>query len=125
METLPVIPASAFTQLAALRDEPQAIYWKPQIGDNLSGVLLSVNVIIGINGSRSKIMNIKTQSGEVYSTWITAYIEKFLTANQAQLGDLLSITYQGKGKNGAFTFNKFDLHHISKLALVEGGSNDA
>lgn len=124
METLP-LPVSAFNQLEALRSKPHAIHWKPQIGDNLSGVLVSVNEIIGINGSQSKTMNIITQTGEMYSTWLTAYIEKFLTANRVQLGDLLSITYQGKGKNGAFNFNKFELHYISKLALIEGGSNDA
>ena len=124
METLPV-PASAFNQLAALRAKPHAIHWKPEIGDNLSGVLMSVDGTVGFNGSKSKVLNIITQTGELYSTWLTAYIENFLTVNQVQLGDLLSITYLGKGKNGAFTFNKFDLHHISKLALVEGGSDDA
>lgn len=119
-----IVPASAFAQLAEVRNQPNPTYWKPNPGDNLSGVIVEVKEVPGFNGVMSKTIIILTESGELYSTWLTAYIEKYLTTNRAQIGDMLSITFKGKDTSGKTSFNRYDLAHVSKLALVEGGNDE-
>ena len=114
--------ADAFAKLKAMRNNRNPIHWKPEIGDNLSGIVKCAAKVSGFNGNPQTVMHVIAENGETYSMFVNAYIDEFIRINGVKLGDLISITYQGKvkSKKGSM-FNAYELHHLPASDLIEGG----
>lgn len=104
------IPASALEQLrrkAAIASQIET--WKPKPGDILEGQIEGARKVDGPFGPQEQML-VRTPDGGLLAVWLTKWLTAQLRANGAEMGDLLSLTFHGKGQGKAgATFNRMSL----------------
>lgn len=102
----PIAPSAleALRRKAAMQQQIQN--WKPTPGDTLEGVIVGSRKAGAGFGMQNQML-VQTPDGAVVAVWLTAWLLQQLRAQEAELGDLVSLTFHGRetGK----TFNRYSV----------------
>ncbi len=111
--TIPSAAIAALRAKAALADAP---VWRPSEGETLEGILHGHRQVQNPFGQLQHQALVKTFDGRVMALWLSSWMIGQLKANQADMGDLVSITCQGTAKSlRGSSYNRFS------LAVVKAG----
>ena len=99
--------------LARLREKArintELTVWKPEPGDVLEGVIVGSRKVEGPFGEQDQAI-VQTPAGAVVAVWLTSWILGQLRAQAAEIGDLLSLSFLGKGTGArGMTYNRMSI----------------
>lgn len=99
------------TALAALRTKAlisAAPNWQPADGETLEGVIFASRSVTNPFGATQDQAIVQRVDGSLIALWLSPWLLGQLRAQQADIGDLLSMTYQGQERSarGAL-YNKY------------------
>ncbi|MBK5965770.1 hypothetical protein CCR95_17215 [Thiocystis minor] len=117
----------AASELARLRAKAaldvQIQVWKPTPGDCLEGRIVGSRQSQGPFGDQPQML-VQTPINDVIAAWLTPWLKAQLHTQHAALGDLLSLTFDGKdtSKTGK-AFNRMTLTVLK--TNLSGANRDA
>ena len=110
MNDLAQIDAGA---LAALRTKAlidSAPNWQPAEGEILEGVIHGSRAVSNPFGAVQQQMIVQQPDGSLIAVWLSDWMLGQLRAQQADLGDLISIVFRGQERSARGTvYNKFSV----------------
>lgn len=104
-----IVPARALEALrrkAALAEVP---VWKPVEGETLEAVIVGSRKGQGPFGEQPQML-VQTVDGRMLAVWLTDWLLDKLKEQQAERGDLVSLTFHGKQRSKRGTeFNSYSV----------------
>ncbi len=80
------------------RPEQQGEVWQPSAGDTLVGVIAGSETTHHPIYGQQRLMLVKSEGGAMVKVWMSKWLTDNLKAQDAQLNDLIAITFGGKHK---------------------------
>jgi len=108
--SLAPIDQAALARLRAKAAAESAVdTWHPKPGDVLEGVIAGSRQATGPFGPQQQML-VRTPNGATIAVWLTKWLIGALRAQNAELGDLVSVTFHGRGtsRTGA-QFNRLSV----------------
>ena len=85
-------------------------YWQPSAGHIITGIIQGIGATNELFYDEQKILFIQEEDGEVVVVELNRYLLHSLKQQNAALGDLVTVTFQGKEqKNNGRSFNRYSL----------------
>jgi hypothetical protein len=69
--------------------------WQPMANDSLVGIIVGTQQALSTYGKSSQVL-VKDKGGNVTAVWLTRRLRKNLKTQQADVGDLITLTFLGK-----------------------------
>ncbi len=85
-------------------------YWQPSAGSTIAGIIQSTGISNNLLYNEQKILFLQENNGAVVGIDLNRYLMHSLKQQNAALGDLVTVTFQGKEqKNNGRSFNRYTL----------------
>ena len=85
-------------------------YWQPSAGSTIVGTIQGRGAFSDLLYDEDKTLFLKEDNGEVVGVALNRYLIHSLKQHNAVLGDLVTVTFQGKEqKNYGRSFNRYNL----------------
>jgi hypothetical protein len=118
-----IVPSSALEALrrkAALAEVPA---WKPEPGETLEAIIVGSRKGQGPFGEQPQML-VQTVEGRMLAVWLTTWLLDRLKEQDAQRGDLLSLTFHGRQRSKRGTeFNSYTVTVLKAGEVADFGVN--
>jgi hypothetical protein len=94
-----VITQDIQDRLARLMQKPAVEIWSPEPGEQLGGIIHGGRQETNPYGQLQDQALIQTPDGRIVAVWLSAWMLGQLRAKAADVGDLIVLSYLGKGRS--------------------------
>jgi hypothetical protein len=96
------LPENLNDRMANLRHKAaqEGEVWQPEPGECLVGVFIGSQKAVGTYGENYQML-IQDESGKVTAAWLTQWLKENMNAQDAQMGDLIALTFLGEKQSPA------------------------
>lgn len=102
---------SALKKKAAGQSDDNGELWQPVAGDMLCGAIIGFEDITTRQCGDSTLMLVQDEFGRIVKTWLNSWLQSNLEALNADIGDLIALTFRGKMKSSK-TGREFNSYSI-------------
>ena len=112
--TIQNLPATLSDRLNALKQRATqtetVTNWQPIAGETIAGIISGSGTFTHSLYGEQKTMLLSDDNGQITSVILTQYIMQGLKQQGAGIGDLVALTFHGKGQSKTgHSFNKYTL----------------
>jgi hypothetical protein len=101
MQNQNTVVMTAETRMAALKQratQQQGEVWQPSAGDTLFGIIAGSETTHHPIYGQQRLMLVQDENGGIVKVWMSKWLTDNLKAQDAQLNDLIALTFGGKHK---------------------------
>jgi len=101
---------SRYEDIKKKQPHPPYELWQPSINDILIGEIVETIEDVSTKYGLQNQLIVKNEDGALIRTWLTEWLLNELRNRRAEIGDLIALTYLGKGTaRGGRYFNRYSL----------------